>query len=412
VATAAGRATAMSVEAPGVTARPRLAYVDSLRVLLITVVMLDHLVIAYGAPIGNYWYYIEKGPLGELPAALMSLLTAIAGTFMMGGFFFIAGYFVPGSVGRKGPATFVVDRLKRLGIPLVVYAVVFTPILCYPNAVFGYSTEPVLCYPSLAADGSVGSFSDYVVRYFQTTTHFGVGPMWFAEALLLFSFAYALWHWLSPRSPAEPNTSRAPRNRAIQLAALAIAVVTFVVRIWAPVGYWLEPFLLPIPQFAQFCALFALGIVAYRRGWLDTLDAAQTRPWRRAIGPLVLLLLALYILGGATSGNTDAFLGGFHWQSLALSVLEQFMGMAIILSLVTWFRDRVNRPGGVLRAIGGDTYAAYVLHPAVLLALGLLLSGIQLDLALKFLLVAPVGVALCFLVAHYFRMLPLAREVL
>ncbi len=35
-----------------------------------------------------------------------------------------------------------------------------------------------------------------------------------------------------------------------------------------------------------------------------------------------------------------------------------------------------------------------------------------MDLALKFVLVAPIGVALSFLVGHYLRKLPLAKQVL
>jgi hypothetical protein len=40
------------------------------------------------------------------------------------------------------------------------------------------------------------------------------------------------------------------------------------------------------------------------------------------------------------------------------------------------------------------------------------LRGIQLEMGLKFVLVAPVAVALTFLVGHYVRKLPFARSVL
>ena len=84
----------------------------------------------------------------------------------------------------------------------------------------------------------------------------------------------------------------------------------------------------------------------------------------------------------------------------------------VMFPLLTWFRDRLNGQNRLFRAIGGDTYAVYVCHPAVIVGLAVLLGGIQMDLALKFVLVAPIGVALSFLVGHYLRKLPLARQVL
>src|SRR5207248_140871 len=48
--------------------------------------------------------------------------------YFMGCFFLISGYFTPGSFDRKGPATFYKDRLLRLGIPLVVFVFLLSPI--------------------------------------------------------------------------------------------------------------------------------------------------------------------------------------------------------------------------------------------------------------------------------------------
>jgi glucan biosynthesis protein C len=57
-------------------------------------------------------------------------------------------------------------------------------------------------------------------------------------------------------------------------------------------------------------------------------------------------------------------------------------------------------------------FAVYVLHPIVIVPLALALSGIRLNLGLKFVLVAPIAVALCYLVAYYVRKLPYFRSVL
>jgi membrane-bound acyltransferase YfiQ involved in biofilm formation len=102
----------------------------------------------------------------------------------------------------------------------------------------------------------------------------------------------------------------------------------------------------------------------------------------------------------------------FTWLSLAYSLWEGFMGVAMALTLLVWCRDHLSRQGRLLRVTSADSYAVYVLHPLLIVPLALALSGIRLDLSLKFVLVAPVAVALCFLVGCVVRKLPVVRGVL
>ena len=57
-------------------------------------------------------------------------------------------------------------------------------------------------------------------------------------------------------------------------------------------------------------------------------------------------------------------------------------------------------------------YATYIFHPPVITLVALALRGIKLDLALKYVLVAPVAVAASFLVGVLVKKLPLARDIL
>jgi hypothetical protein len=54
----------------------------------------------------------------------------------------------------------------------------------------------------------------------------------------------------------------------------------------------------------------------------------------------------------------------------------------------------------------------YILHAPLIVLLAIALQGIRLDLALKWLLVAPVAVSLSFLVGYAIKRLPLARDIL
>lgn len=62
--------------------------------------------------------------------------------------------------------------------------------------------------------------------------------------------------------------------------------------------------------------------------------------------------------------------------------------------------------------LSDNSYAAYVLQAPVLVGLALGLASIEMPLALKFLAVAPIGAALCFITAYLARKIPKVNLVL
>lgn len=374
--------------ASAVKSSARVLYLDNLRILLTTLVILLHLAIGYGA--AGDWYYNEDGPIAMPSTILLPMFNAVNQAFFMGMFFMIASYLTPSSYERKGARKYLADRLKRLGIPILVYALVIQPLFVY--VLRWHNGENPFARPPA----------------------FGVGPMWFVETLLLFSLAYVAWRLIIPTRAvvADASHTHAPGNAVIALFALALGLATFVWRIWFPVGWWFEPLHLQLAHFPQYVALLALGLVAYQRNWFAALATRQGKRWLWLALALVPIFLLIGAAGGALEGNIAPFMGGATWQSLAFSVWEQFMCAAMIISLLVLFRERFNYQGALAKTLSGDAYAVYFIHAPVIVLLALALSGVQIEMGLKFLFVAPVAVALSFLVGHYVRQLPLARDVL
>jgi glucan biosynthesis protein C len=290
--------------------RRRLYFVDNLRTLLIILVVVFHLAVTYGA--SGYWPYREGQP-DDLTALVFTLFTAINGTYVIGMFFMIAGYFTPRSYDRKGFGSFLKDRLLRLGIPLLIYILVFDPLIVYAIGV--------------VVHGSQASFWQFLQGYFVDYRGLGVGPMWFVEGLLILTVLYALWRLLPiPVSRWPQPKGNLPGNLAVALFALGLGVVTFVVHVWLPIGWIYEPLGLPIPLFPQYVTLFVVGILA--------------------------------------------------------------------------------------KEMSDSSYAVYFIHALVLVFLALALRGVTLYPLLKFALVAPVAVALCFVLACLLRKLPGVRRIL
>ena len=378
----------------------RMFYIDNMRVFLIILVLVGHMAITYGASIGD-WYYHEQGEVNEVFSIVAALLLGIGASFLLGLFFMIAGFFTPGKLRKQGVAKYILDRLVRLGIPLVFYALLINPLVTYWAAVHG---------------GYVGSFFQYVRSHLPDLQNASVGPLWFVETLLIFSLIYALLSALISRNGLSlPNRDarHIPGTLKILLFSSCLGLATFLIRIWAPFGWWWEPLHLEPGHLPQYLSFFSVGVVAYGSNWFEEFPAAQAKKWRWIALILLPVLPALAVAAGALEGRFDERIaGGFTWLSLAYSFWEAFIGVALVISTMVWFRDRFNHQSPLMGELAGSTYAVYVLHPLLIVPLTMALSEVQMDLNLKFLLFTPFAVTLCFFSAFLIRKLPLIKTIL
>jgi surface polysaccharide O-acyltransferase-like enzyme len=162
----------------------------------------------------------------------------------------------------------------------------------------------------------------------------------------------------------------------------------------------------------QYIALFFVGVIAYRGDWFQRISVATGKLWL-GIGLVLILVLfpILFVLAGALEGNTDAVTGGLTWQSFAFSVWEEFICVGMIIVLLVWFREKFNRQGDLAKAMSDSVFTVYFIHALVLVLLALALKDITLYPMLKWLLVSPVAILLCFVIAAFLRKLPLLRNI-
>ena len=377
-------------------------YIDNLRMVIITLVVLMHVAATYGAGEAA-WFYHEPGDKNIAVYAIMMLLGGIGSAFTMGLLFLIAGYFTPRAYDRKGAGPFLLDRFKRLGIPLLVFEVVVLQLVNYPVDVH---------------NGGTRSIGQYLVDHFRGLKSIGDGPVWFLVELLIFCIFYAVWRLVADRvslraKADQRGETNPPGNWTIATFALGIGIVTFIVRIWALVGVYYEPLHLELAHAPQYVALFIVGMVAYRRNWLARFTDTQVRPWRWIALLFILLMLPLVVAAGALSGELDPQgAGGLNWLSLAYSLWEGFMCVSMVIVVLAWFRQRFNHQSRLAKVMSDNCFAVYVIHPLIVVWLTLALSGLQMNLSLKYLLVAPLAVTLCYGVAYLIRKIPFMKSVL
>lgn len=284
----------------------RLTFVDNLRILLITLVVALHVAITYGG--AGSWYYTEVRQPDAITLAVLTFQNAVIQSFCMGLFFLLAGYFTPASYDHKGPRVFLKDRFLRLGVPLLFYGFVIHPLLIYPLAKAGV----------IELDGS---FRDFLGGYY-SSLHIDWGPLWFVEALLILAIIYALLRRATEAlSPWSHAGGKVPGNIAIAALACALGIVTFIARLWFPIGWVFGPLNFQLGFFPQYIALFVVGVMAYRGNWLLRINLRVGRLWLVVAGVFaVVVFLLLFVAGGALSGEVSPFLGGLHWQSLTCAM--------------------------------------------------------------------------------------------
>ena len=371
----------------------RLYYLDKLRVLLISLIVLMHLAITYGAPGGWYVNEVAFESLGLASKILYTTYNATVQAFALGLFFLLSGYFTAASLERKGPRRFIRDRLMRLGLPLIVYTAVINPVIVY----LLYSRQERF-FPFL--------FSHY------TGLKFNMGPMWFVAELLIFTMIYLFW--LTVKGSSAVKNSREsltmPSNSRLFVLAFASGVIAFAVRLVFPVGWSMPLVNFQLGYFTQYIVMFALGTAAWRLKWFERVSECSPAPWLGCAALMMLIQPFPLILG--SGGDLGSILGGVTWQALSYALWEPFVCLAMVIGLSTIFYRRLNGSGGWFEALPPNAYAVYVIHPAVMITLTSAFMDLVLPPLAKFAVMSPLVLTGCFGIAGLLRAIPGVKKVL
>ena len=270
-------------QAVGAKITLRLFFVDHLRAALVILVVLHHLAVVYGEGI-SFWYVDPpKSPsLWEVCCWFCSCFSTRPGSW--------APFSCWRAISRRdhliarGSGSFLKDRLIRLGIPLAHIHIRAQPDLKHRS--YSWSRLPGYSEP-LTWQNFWQHYPEFI----------GLGVAWFVAMLLIFSFGYAAWRM----ADQEPDSSSAresspPSYLGIGIFILALALVTYLVRIVVPIGKSVLDFptLAYLPQYLSF---FIVGTVAYRRDWFRTVPGSMGKVGFVTAVVATLFLFPIPLLG-------------------------------------------------------------------------------------------------------------------
>jgi peptidoglycan/LPS O-acetylase OafA/YrhL len=376
-----GDGTALTDAAPA-----RNAGIDALRAALTLLVVFHHTAITYGA-IGG-WFYREVPTDGRIETKFLIFFCAINQAYFMGLFFLIAGYFTPGAVARHGAVRYLAERARRLGVPLLV---------------FGYIIGPATVALAGLANGD--AFWRTLIVLWERG-RFINGPLWFAQALLIFSVVYVVWRAVAGAGRPRPF----PSNLALAAAALLTGAAAFSLRLVWPVG--VNVLGLQLGYFASYTVLFAAGCAGAPGCWLVAVPGRQRRLWLWVAWISLPVLPAALLLAPHVPmfrGNSS---GGWNFAAALYAFWEPLVAWGFCLGLLHYFGRRFRIVGPVWRALSRRAYAIYVLHPPVLVGISLAWRQVQAPHLLKFAVTGTAACLACYALAGMLlRAAPIRRAL-
>lgn len=381
-------------------AKQRILYFDNIKILLGILVIIIHLGIIYGGEGG--WYYKEVKRPDSINSAFFILLFVLNKSYGLGLFFMMSGLFTSISLKGKKTSQFTTDRLLRLGIPLLLFTFILAPLTRSLQTYFIYHQRIDL----------VAIFKNSIV-FFNGNA---VGPLWFLELLLIFTFLFVGWNALFPnKSPIVTNGSfykGFPKTKSIISLIAALSLVTFIVRIWFPFGWVFKPLSLELADTPQYIAYFIIGLYLPRTDWLKSIDKKTAKNWLIIIALLFTLAILLMITASHLLRiDVRQFTGGLNLYSALFTIWEMTYSIGMNILVLYFFRIKLNKQGKISIFLSKNVYAAFVFHPFVITLMALLLKDIHIYPILKYLLVAPFAIFASFGVGHLFRIIPGVNKI-
>ena len=282
----------------------------------------------------------------------------------------------PGAIARHGAQEFLRERLLRLGAPLLVFILVLGPITAA-------LAETVHGYPFFAVLGWIASHALIIP-----------GPMWFVEALLIFSAAYVALR--AAVGPARLERARPfPSNGVLAMSALVTGTAAFLLRLrWPPGADFLG---LQFGYFASYVVLFAAGCLGAKGRWLENVPAKQLWTWRW-VSLAAAVAYPVVILAG-------------RWSPAFYAFWEPLFAWGVILSLLVFFQRRFVALGPAWQKLARRAYLIYIIHPPILVGVSLAMRGLAAPALVKFALAGTAACALCFIAAGALLTIPAVRRV-
>jgi glucan biosynthesis protein C len=378
----------------------RSCVLDYLRAAIIVWVVFLHAILAYptwGSFKATHYVGSTAPIIDPQKSAAFDLVPVLLNGFFMALMFFISGLFVWKSLTKKGAASFLKDRWKRLGIPYVLALAVIMP-LAY--------------YPSFLQTGAEEDFLSYWCGWSWSS-----GPAWFLSMLLGLNLLAALAFSL-----VGPSRNAVPAVFVTQPSGFFIALVTLsalglmpMLALFGPFA-WLHRYPVVIGQASRplfYAVYFFAGVAVGARG-LETTFLRHPGPLSRrwsvwVVAAIFAGLLLVVTLVSVKIDPTVPWARPAGWLFLGSSTVlySATMSMAVLAVFLRFVHGR----RAWAESLSDNAYGIYLVHYPFVVWSQYALLGSSMPAIAKALVVFGVSLGLSWGTSALLRSRPLIRAV-
>ncbi len=378
------------------TSHVRNLSLDRARTFLTLVVLLHHSIIPYT-------HFGHTDPASWIGFDMIVLATD---SFFMAMFFFLSGLFAWSGIARKGPQSYMADRVRRLGIPFVICAFTVIPLAYYAI--------------SLRLNPEI-SFSQF---WWTTITQgpWPSGPIWFLWVLFAFDLLACLLYVMSPNLLDRINRlSVRGRRRPAEFFAVMLAVTAAVyvpgLMYFGP-SNWFEfgPFSVQHGRVTLYASYFffgaGIGVANMDRGLLAPEGRMAKVSWEWMVLAIVpyCLLWGLIFIKREILGNPSPLP---NWYEGIYAVFVAIFSVAIMFLILAFFqRFKQSGSARLLDPMQGDAYGMFLVHYPIALWLQYWLFDYGWPAIAKASVVFALTVILSWTVTAALRRIPGATRIL
>ena len=375
--------------------KTRNASLDRTRTFLTLVVLLHHAVIPYT-------YFGHTDPKSWIGFDMIVLATD---SFFMAMFFLLSGLFVWPGLARKGPLSYLRDRLIRLGVPFVIGAFTIIPLAYYAIEL---REHPDVSFPGF---------------WWKTITEgpWPSGPIWFLWVLLVFDVVASILYRISPNLLDPINRlSLRGRDHPAQFFAVMLAVTAALYipgRVHYGPGSWFQfgPFSVQHGRVLLYATYFffgaGIGLRYLDSGLLAVDGELPRRSWAWTIPALIpyCLMWALIYVKREILGNPVRLP---DWYEATYGLFFAAFSVAIMFTILAYFLRFKQSGWGILDPMQPDAYGMFLVHYPIVLWLQYWLFDFDVPAIAKALIAFVLTVILSWGATEVLRKIPGAQHVL
>jgi peptidoglycan/LPS O-acetylase OafA/YrhL len=353
----------------------RLIGFDALRFFMVLLIIIFHASITFMEFAPQYWYVLD-----EHKSLLFTILVVFLDGFPITILFFLAGYFSKPSFEKHGLRSFLLGKMKHIGIPWLLGVLFVAPF-------FSYLTYQSYDLPEISAWEFI---SKMFFGPFYQQAHY-----WFLGVLFFLFLIYSLFAKKENKRP-EQEQSKSPIffiiiTWLISTAAYYLSTLIKNSDTWVNIGFVIY---FQQSRLIGYIMAFLLGVYAYGKGWY------RKDNWKPN-----------WIVWGTISVNIVIF--SLFWSimikwsfnetinKIMNAILYNTIATALTLFLTGLFHRFQNKFGKIISLFLPYSYGIYWLHLIVLTIILKSIRPINIIGVIKWVLSIILTLIICQIISKY-----------